>query len=199
MIKELVRRNRSFRGYNEQRAVTREELTEMVDCARITPCMGNIQPLKYYIAWEKAEVSKIQELTVWARALPQIELPHQGMYPTGFIVILQDTNLGKNLAMHQKDCGIVAQTILLRATEMGLGGCMIGSFQADAVREVLCLPDSLIPLLIIAIGEPAETVVLTEVESGDGTNYYRDAQDIHYVPKRKLKDVLITKEDIENS
>ena len=35
-VKELVKANRSYRGYDESRAVTREELLELVDCARLT-------------------------------------------------------------------------------------------------------------------------------------------------------------------
>ena len=196
MLKDLILKNRSYRGFNENRAITRQELTDMVDCARLTASFVNAQPLKYYIAWEKEEVSKIQALTKWARGLPELQLPHPGMCPTGFIVILQDTAISDSLARFQKDCGIVAQTILLRATEMGLGGCMIGNFGAGSVKEALNLPEHLAPLLIVAIGEPAETVVIREIESGESTGYYRNEQDVHYVPKRKLDDILITKETL---
>lgn len=36
-----------------------------------------------------------------------------------------------------------------------------------------------------------EKVVLTEIEDGESTKYYRDENDVHYVPKRKLKDIII--------
>ena len=87
MLKDLIRANRSCRGYDESRKITREELLELVDCARLTPSSTNIQPLRYYLAWEKEEVDRIQGLTKWAGALPQMELPHPGMRPTAFIVI----------------------------------------------------------------------------------------------------------------
>lgn len=196
MLKDIVIQNRSYRGYNQDRAITREELAELVDCARLAPSSMNIQPLKYYIAWEKEEVAKIQSLTQWARRLPDVELPHPGMCPTAFVIILQDTTINDSLARFQKDCGIVAQTMLLRAAEMGLGGCMIGSFGAGAVREAVSLPAHLAPLLVVAIGEPAETVVLREINPGENTDYYRDAQDVHYVPKRRLEDILFDKENI---
>lgn len=193
MLKDLILKNRSYRGFNENRKLTREELAELVDCARLTASTGNIQPLKYYIAWEPEEVRSILALTRWARALPQIQLPHPGMGPTGFVIILQDTRISGNTAPFLRDCGIAAQTMLLRAAEIGLGGCMIGSFKAEDMQNTLSLPEYLLPVLTVAIGEPAETVVLTELEGSDSTNYYRDEQDIHYVPKRKLEDVLIHK------
>ena len=188
---ELVRKNRSYRGYNENRPVTREELTRLVECARLCPSSVNAQPLKYRLVWQKEEVARLQEKTNWAKALTSITLPHPGMCPTAFIVICQDTGIDTSLQRYQKDVGIVAQTMLLGAVEMGLGGCMIGNFNAGEVRQVLALPEAMAPLLVVAIGEPAETVVLTEVGPDGSVQYYRDEQDVHYVPKRSLEDILI--------
>ena len=188
---ELVRKNRSYRGYNENRPVTREELTRLVEYARLCPSSVNAQPLKYRLVWQKEEVARLQEKTNWAKALTSITLPHPGMCPTAFIVICQDTGIDASLQRYQKDVGIVAQTMLLGAVEMGLGGCMIGNFNAGGVRQVLALPEAMAPLLVVAIGEPAETVVLTEVGPDGSVQYYRDENDVHYVPKRSLEDILI--------
>lgn len=191
MLKDLVKANRSYRGYDESCRITKEELLEMVDCARLAASSVNQQPLRYYLAWEKEEVDKIQKMTNWAKGLPELELPHKGMCPTGFIVICQDTRVWEALARFQKDVGIAAQTILLCATEMGLGGCMIGNFNAGAVKEKLGLAAYLAPLLIVAIGKPSEKVVLTEVGMDEPIAYYRDENDVHYVPKRRLEDIVL--------
>ncbi len=191
MIKDLVKKNRSYRGYDESRRVTEAELREMVDCARLTASSVNMQPLKYYLAWEKEEVDRIQTLTAWARGLPEMTLPHEGMRPTAFIIICQDQKIQESLARFQKDVGIAAQTILLTAVEMGLGGCMIGNFSADSVRKELGFSEDLAPLLIVAIGKPAEKIILTEVGEGESVAYYRDENDVHYVPKRRLDDIII--------
>ncbi|MCD8083094.1 MAG: nitroreductase family protein [Clostridiales bacterium] len=190
-LKELIRKNRSIRGYDETRRVSREELTEMVDCARLSASSLNIQPLKYRLVYEKEEVDRLQKETGWAKGLPELTLPHEGMCPTAFIVICQDTRIFESLARFQKDVGIAAQSILLSATEMGLGGCMIGSFGASSVRKALELPEYIAPMLVVAIGKQAETIVLTEIEDGESANYYRDENDVHYVPKRKLEDIIL--------
>ena len=192
MLKDLVIQNRSTRGYDESRRVTEEELRDMADCARLAASSVNMQPFKYYLAWKKDEVDGIQPLTGWARGLPEMQLPHPGMCPTGFIVILQDKRVFENLNRFQKDCGIAAQTMLLRAVEMGLNGCMIGNFSAAAVREQLKLPEYYAPLLIVAVGKSAEKIVIREIGPGESTKYYRDENDVHYVPKRRLEDVLLT-------
>ncbi|MCD8397433.1 MAG: nitroreductase family protein [Lachnospiraceae bacterium] len=190
-LKELVKANRSYRGYDENRRVTREELLEMIDCARLTASSVNQQPLRYYLAYEKEDVDRIQPLTKWARGLPQMELPHPGMCPTAFVVICQDIHVCESLTRFSRDVGIVAQTILLAATEMGLGGCMIGNFSPAKISEALQLPAYLVPLLVVAIGKPAETIVMTEIGPDEPTNYYRDENDVHYVPKRRLEDIVI--------
>ena len=124
-------------------------------------------------------------------ALPEMVLPHPGKRPTGFVVICQDKRIDENLNRYQKDVGIVAQTMLLAAVEQGLGGCMIGNFQAGEVMEVLGLPEEIRPLLIVAFGKPAEEIHLVDVPEDGNTNYYRDENDVHYVPKRTLADELL--------
>ena len=136
MLKDLVLKNRSYRGFDESVRISRETLEGFVDCARLCPSSVNKQPLKYFLAWEPEEVEKVQGLTKWARALPDMVLPHPGKRPTGFVVICQDKRIDENLNRYQKDVGIVAQTMLLAAVEQGLGGCMIGNFQAGEVMEV---------------------------------------------------------------
>lgn len=195
MIRDLVEKSRSWRGYDESRKVSREELLHLVECARLAPSSVNLQPLKYYLAYDAETVGKIQPLTGWARALPQMKLPHEGKHPTAFIVICLDLALSTQFERFLRDVGIVAQTMLLAATEMGLGGIMIGNFNPDKVRDALGLADTLRPMLILAIGKPDETVVLTDVGPDGSTRYWRDENDMHYVPKRSLEELLLNGKD----
>lgn len=192
MLKDIVKYSRSYRGYDETYRFTKEELMDFVDCARYAPSSVNAQPFRYYISWEKEEVDIIQGLTKWARALPDMQLPHKGKCPTAFVIICQDTNLSDAMNRYHRDVGIVAQTMLLAAAEKGLGGCMIGNFGAQSVKETLKLPENLQPMLIVAFGKPDEKIVLTEIEEGESIKYYRDENDVHYVPKRKLQDIVVS-------
>lgn len=191
MLKDLIIRNRSYRGFDESYCFTRKQLEEYVNLTRFTASSVNFQLLKYRIAYDKEETELILSMTKWAGALPELTIPHDGMHPTGFIVICQDTDINANLDGFQKDVGIAAQTITLAAAEEGLGGCMIGSFNRTGIKEKLKLPENTEPMLIIALGKPVEKIVLTEIDNGESIKYYRDNNDVHYVPKRKLKDILI--------
>ncbi len=193
MLLDLVKQNRSYRGYDESRYITTEELVSFVEFARLCPSSVNAQPLKYYIANESEEVARIQKLTAWAKALPELTLPHEGKCPTGFIIICQDVEIDPSLTRYLKDVGIVAQTMLLGAVEIGLGGCMIGNFSAEKVKSELALSENLAPLLIVAFGKPDERIILEDISKGESHKYYRDSEDCHHVPKRKLEDIIIEK------
>ena len=191
MFLDLVKQARSHRGFRQDRKVTRQELEHLVECARFTPAARNDQVLKYYLAEKPETVAAIQPLTKWAGALAELHLPRKGAEPVAYIVICLDGSLAENSAPYQRDVGIVAQTMLLAAAEMGLNGCMIGSFAAGELREKLGLPETIKPQLLLALGEGTDRIVMTDVGEDGSTTYYRDAEDIHYVPKRTLEQLIL--------
>ncbi len=193
MLKDLVLANRSYRGFDESYTFSREKMEEFIDVARNCSSAANIQPLKYYICYEQDRVEQILSCTKWAAALPDINLPREGHHPTGFIVVCQDTNISSNLNSSQIDVGIASQSILLHAAESGLGGLMIGNFDADALKTVINLPEHFEIQLVIALGKPDEKVKIVDVKNDGSTKYYRDENDVHYVPKRALSNLIINK------
>lgn len=190
VIEELVIKNRSYRSFDRQRIVTEEELRELVNCARRTPSAMNIQPLRYKLCTDEKDVAAILSLTAWAGRLRPLKFPPEGHEPNAFVVICADTKLVPNPEKACRDLGISAQTILLRAVEMGLGGCIIGSFSAEKLAQALSIDERYIPALVIAIGKPDEKAILAELE-GDDTSYYRNEENTNVVPKRKLEDIII--------
>mgnify|MGYP000099324433 FL=1 len=191
MFLDLVKQARSHRSFRQDRKVTRQELEHLVECARFTPVARNDQVLKYYLAEKPETVAAIQPLTKWAGALAELHLPRKGAEPVAYIVICLDGSLAENPAPYQRDVGIVAQTMLLAAAEMGLNGCMIGSFAAGELREKLGLPEAIKPQLLLALGEGTDRIVMTDVGEDGSTTYYRDAEDTHYVPKRTLEQLIL--------
>ncbi|MGC2434223.1 MAG: nitroreductase family protein, partial [Desulfobaccales bacterium] len=124
----------------------------------------------------------------WAGYLKDWPGPSEGERPAAYIVVLGDTEISKNFGC---DHGIAAQSILLGARAQELGGCMLGSIQRDRLRQLFKIPENLEILLVIALGQPKETVVLEEVARGGSIKYWRDASGVHHVPKRRLKDIIL--------
>lgn len=191
MLKDLLISCRSCRGFDESRRIRKEELLEFVNLTRYSASSMNIQPLKYRVICEKEEVDRMQPLTGWAKQMPQMTLPHPGKCPTAFVIICQDTSVDPAMGKFQRDVGIVAQTMLLAATEKGLGGCMIGSFNAGQVAKEFGLPENIKPMLVVAFGKPDEKIVLTDIPADGNFRYYRDENDVHYVPKRSLDEIVL--------
>ena len=68
---------------------------------------------------------------------------------------------------------------------------MLGSIDRNALRDSLNIPSQLKILLVLAIGKPREQVVLETVGSDSIIRYWRDNEDVHHVPKRKLEDLIV--------
>ncbi len=191
MLNNLVLSNRSYRCFTEK-LISKEQLTELIDLARKVSSARNLQALKYKIVCTKDECKKLFPLTAWAGALRPLILPPEGHEPTAYIIICTDNEIspeGTNRFIGV-DIGIAAQTIMLKATEIGFGGCMIGAFKAEKVNQAMEIPMKYTPALILALGEPDEKILLEDADTMDKP-YYRDESGIHHVPKRKLEDIII--------
>ena len=191
MIKDLIKKNRSVRGYDISREVADEELREMVDCARLSASSVNMQPLKYVTINTPEGRAKIIGQISFAAKLSELHLPISGTEPMAYIVICQDENISKSGTGYHKDAGIAAQSITLAAAEMGLGACILGYFSPKEMATSLRLAGNLRPLLVIALGKSIEDIRIVEIEEGESTDYYRDENGVHYVPKRRLDDVIV--------
>ena len=190
MLEELVLKTRSCRAFDESRPISERDMRSLVELARFVPSAMNKQPLRYRIVSTTDELTKMYANTRYAAAL-SIKLPPEGQKPTGFIAIFRDTEAGSPESAAMKDVGIAAQTILLAATEKGFGGCMIGSFDSARLSADLAVPARFQPLLVLALGAPAEEIVIEDTKDQDNVTYYRDANNVHHVPKRKLEDILL--------
>jgi len=186
MIKELVMKNRSYRRFWEERKIKLEELEQLVELARYSGSGANLQPLKYILACTPEKNSKIFPALKWAGYLTDWSGPVEGERPTGYIVIVGDKNISKIFGV---DPGIVMQSMLLGAVELGLGGCMFGSINREDLKENLNVPDQYEILYVLALGKPKEEV---EIEDAvESIKYYRDENSVHHVPKRTMKELIL--------
>lgn len=187
-IGELVLKNRSYRRFYENFPIEDETLRQLVDLARLTGSASNLQPLKYMLSVDQKRNNSIFPHLRWAGYLKDWNGPEEGERPSGYIIILGDKNITRSFGC---DHGIAAQSILLGASEMGLGGCMIGSIQMEDLRRELAIPSHLEILLVLAIGKPKEIVKIENIGPEGDVKYWRDAEGIHHVPKRSLDEIII--------
>jgi nitroreductase len=185
-LHDLVFKSRSYRKFNEQEAVSRQQLVDLVELARLSPSGANLQPLKYLLAYETETNQKIFDCLRWAAYLKDWDGPQPGERPAAYIVILADTHI-RTESSH--DQGIAAQSIMLGATEMQLGGCMIANIHRNLLQQVLNIPQHLHIALVLALGKPAETIIVEEIKDNN-IRYWRDNDGVHHVPKRNIEDII---------
>lgn len=189
MLKDLVEKCRSYRRFCGDVQIPYEELKDLVDTARITASTANSQALKYKILHTKEDCAAIYPFLGWAGALKDWDGPEPEERPTAYIVILTDLHIAKSM---MRDEGITAQTMMLAAVEKGYGGCMIGNCRREEILQLLGLnPEDYAVSLVLALGKPNEEVHMVPVGADGKTAYYRDENQVHYVPKRSLEEILL--------
>ncbi|RPH37512.1 nitroreductase family protein [bacterium] len=189
MLLELLRKNRSYRRFDHSYKIPQETLKDLVSLARLTPSPGNLQPLKYLLVYEEGATARLFGFLKWARYLRDWTGPSDTEGPSAYIVLLGDTTIAQSF---QYDAGIAAQTMMLGATEKGLGGCILTSVDRDALRGAFCIPFHLEILLVMAIGKPVEQVVLEGLQPDGSIKYYRTPDGVHHVPKRSLDQLIVS-------
>jgi len=186
MIKELILKTRSYRRFYQEEQVSTETLKELVDLARLSASAANLQPLKYIISNDAQKNAQIFSALGWAGYLKEWSGPKEGERPAAYIIILGDRRIGEKFYC---DEGIAAQSILLGATEKGLGGCVIASVQRELLQAEFALAEEFQILFVLALGRPKETVVIEPMKND--VKYWRSADEVHHVPKRSLDEVIL--------
>ena len=189
MIEDLVRKTRSYRRFFEDHSINMETLRGFVELARLSASAANRQPLKYILSNKEETNTIIFPKLVWAAYLKDWGGPEQGERPSAYIIVMGDKEISDSFGC---DHGIASQNILLGATQMGLGGCMVGSIDRKGLREEMQIPDRYEILHVIALGKPKEEVVIETVGPDGDIKYWRDESEVHHVPKRTLDEIIVS-------
>lgn len=190
MLKDLTRKSRSYRRFDNSVAIPMATLEELVDLAGICPSAGNKQPLRFILSTSPQDNEVIFDCLKWAAYLKDWDGPAPSERPSAYIVML---NTAKDWDFAKFDLGIMAQTMMLGAAEKGLGGCMVGAIDRDRLRAHLSLPPELEISLVLALGKPAEDVRIVDMPADGSVKYYRDEAGVHYVPKRNRGELVLQK------
>ena len=186
MIRDLIIKNRSYRRFDSRVKIGQEQIKMWIDLARFSASGRNMQPLKYVICTDRDINRQIFPHLGWAGYLTQWPGPAENERPVAYVAVMLDRSLAEN---YYCDDGIAVQSILLGAAEDGFGGCILGSVNKGKVAKILQLPEQFDILWMVALGKPAENVVLETAVQGE-IKYWRDENDVHHVPKRPLDEII---------
>ena len=189
-IDQLVSQTRTCRRFRQDSQIPHTLLHELINLARLSGSARNGQPWQYMAINDPALNMRIFPFLGWAGYLTNWRGPETGEQPAAYILCFLNT---ERLVVGEKDAyfdlGIASQSLLLGAAARNILGCRIGAF-SPKLADLFTVPEHLRLELVIALGQPAEQVVVEEMQ-GDSVVYWRDDEQVHHVPKRSLDDVLV--------
>ena len=143
---------RSIRLYSPE-AVSEAEVQKLLEAAMAAPSAAAKDP------WRFVVVRNRQTLADIVAALPNGQMlagAALGIAVCGELPAAHDQQLSYLL----QDCSAAIENLLLAAHILGLGACWLGVHpreqRMNALKKILSLPPSVIPVSCIAIGHPAE-------------------------------------------
>jgi nitroreductase len=143
---------RSIRVYSGD-PVTEAAVQKLLEAAMAAPSAAAKDPWRFVVIRNRRTLSEI------ATALPNgqmIATAALGIAVCGDLPAAHDQQLSYLL----QDCSAAIENLLLCAHILGLGACWLGVHpreqRMNALRQILALPPSIIPVSCIAIGGPGE-------------------------------------------
>lgn len=192
VLRGMMLRNRSYRRFDSSVAVGEDTLCRLVGLARLCASGRNLQPLRYRLVTDAGERDALFPALKWAGYLADWAGPAEDERPAAYLVQCLDTQLTTSLLC---DDGLQLEAITLGATALGLGCCIIKSFNAAAVSAALGLDRRYTVQYVVALGVPAEKVVIEPMRAdgnyGADCRYWRDAEGVHHVPKLAADELII--------
>lgn len=143
-----MRTRRSVRAYSPM-PVSEKDLHTILDCAMLAPSAANEQPWDYVVITDASILEKIPAIN-----------PYAHYVKTAPMAILVCLNEGKEKipGMGIIDVSMSAQNILLAAHALGLGAVFTGIYpdkeRIQGFRNLLGLPENVIPIGLIVLGKP---------------------------------------------
>ena len=184
----LLEGRRTYRRFDESRAIPDEVVADMKKAAYLSSSAMNRQPLKYIYVRTPETVNAIFDVTSWGGALPDgLGRPKVGERPTMFVAILSVKELQSRFTAF--DEGLAASNLTLAAYAHGVGSCILGSVKVDPLRQILDISDEYDVSCVIGFGYPTHTSAVVDAENND-IKYRLDDGKNYIVPKRKIEDTV---------
>jgi nitroreductase len=147
---ELIAKRYSVRAYRPD-PVEDGKLQAVLEAARLAPTAANRQPIQLVVlhtAGREEEIRKIYRRPWFVHApliIAVCAISSQAW-------VRESDRFNARLI----DAAIVADHLILAATNLGLGTCWIAAFNMEAARSVLQLPAEAEPVIFTPLGYPAD-------------------------------------------
>ncbi len=149
---EAILSRRSIRRYTPQ-PVPEAAIRQLLEAAMSAPSAGNEQPWQFVVITDRRIFDEIPRFHPYAEMVKEASVA---------ILVCGDLRLEKYRGHWVQDCSAATQNILLAAHAKGLGAVWVGIYPTEdrvaRFRELLGLPNQIVPLCLVPLGYPAEQI-----------------------------------------
>jgi nitroreductase len=150
-IQPLLRKRWSARSFSDQK-IEIELLEQLFEAASWAPSSMNEQPWRYIVT-RRDQDENFEPL--W-NCLMSGNQPWTQRAPLLLVSVAEQLHKSNGAANKYAmyDVGAANQSLLLQAASMGILGHLMGGFHADQVHHLFQLPESMMAVVVIALGYP---------------------------------------------
>lgn len=185
-VYDAVKSRRTIRKF-KQEPIKKEDIIQIIDCARLAPYGANLQPLKFAVIEDEAQRRAIFPMIKYAGYLSDWN-PEFRECPPVFIAVLNDTSL-KPTDKAECDSGAAVMSMILAAEELGINTCWLGAIDRRGIKQALGIDDKYDITYLLGLGYGSQTGDVFDMT--DSVKYYFDENGNVHVPKRTMDEVLI--------
>ncbi len=160
-IKNILTRH-SVREFTDE-AVKKEDLLLILKAGMSAPSAVNRQPWSFVVVTNREALDALGAKLPYAKMLAEVGAaivvcgtPDKSKILNAAVKLVAGVSLGDHWIA---DCSAASENILLAAHALGYGAVWTTVFPSEglikSVREILAIPDGIIPLNVIPIGVPA--------------------------------------------
>jgi nitroreductase len=154
---ELAADRYSVRSFSP-RTVEPEKMARILEAGRLAPTACNFQPQRIKVITSAEELAMIDACTPCRFGAPAV------------LLVCYDgtacwTRSFDGADSGEVDVSIVTTHMMLAAHEIGLGTCWVMHFDPEGIAELFALPRTVIPVVVLPVGYPAEDSVPTSHHS----------------------------------
>jgi len=145
---QIIFARRSIRKYTAD-PISEADIKTLLEAAMAAPSASNRKPWQFVVVTDPQTLARLAEVH-----------PHGKMLFEATLCVAVCGDLTEMERFWVQDCSAATENLLLAATALGLGAVWLGVYpreeQVVAVRQVLGIPETIVPLNLISIGHPAE-------------------------------------------
>lgn len=147
---------RSVRKYTEQK-IEKDKIVTILKAGMQAPSAHNQQPWEFLIVEDKNILNKITEVHPYSKMLPG----------ASHVIVVCSRTLGlTSPEFTVQDCAAATQNMLVMAKELGIGSVWLGVSPKqeliNPIKDILNLPQGIIPFSMISLGYPTEDKKATD-------------------------------------